>query len=97
MALVELYLGFAVSILFLGFYCVLTKKNVIKSVIGISVMVKGGSLSFLATGGSNTGQVVVVLIVVVDAIIAALLLSLAVNVYRQTGTLDIEALRRLRW
>jgi len=59
-------------------------------------MVKGGSLSFLAAGGS-TAQVAVVLIIVIDAIVAALLLSLAVNVYKQTGTLDIEALRRLRW
>jgi multicomponent Na+:H+ antiporter subunit C len=93
---IYLYLGFAVAILFLGFYCVLTKKNVIKSVIGISIMVKGGSLSFLASGGS-TGQVVVVLVIIIDAIIAALLLSFVVNVYRQTGTLDIEALKRLRW
>jgi len=93
---IEFYLWFAVAILFLGFYCVLTKKNVIKSAIGISVMVKAGSLSFLAAGGS-TAQVAVVLIIVIDAICAALLLSLAVNVYKQTGTLDIEALRRLRW
>jgi len=93
---IESYLSFAVAILFLGIYCILTKKNVIKSAIGISVMVKGGSLSFLAAGGS-TAQVAVVLIIVIDAIVAALLLSLAVNVYKQTGTLDIEALRRLRW
>jgi NADH:ubiquinone oxidoreductase subunit K len=93
---VGFYLGFAVTIIFLGFYCVLTKKNVIKSAIGISIMVKGGSLSFLSAGGS-TAQVAVVLIIVIDAIVAAVLLSLAVNVYRQTGSLDIEALKRLRW
>ena len=93
---VVFYLLFAVIILFLGIYCILTKKNVIKSAIGISVMVKGGSLSFLAAGGS-TAQVAVVLIIIIDAIVAALLLSLAVNVYKQTGTLDVEALKRLRW
>lgn len=93
---IEYYLVFAIAILFLGFYCVLTKKNVIKSIIGISVMIKGGSLSFLAAGGS-TGQVAVVLVIVIDVIIAALLLSLAVNVFKQTGTLDLESLKRLRW
>jgi NADH:ubiquinone oxidoreductase subunit K len=91
---IELYLWVAVATLFLGFYCVLTKRNVIKSAIGISVMVKAGSLTFLTAGGSDA-QVAVVLIIVVDAIVAALLLSLAVNVYKHTGTLDIEALRRL--
>jgi NADH:ubiquinone oxidoreductase subunit K len=88
------YLLFAVMILFLGMYCVITKKSLIKSAIGISIMVKGASLSFLATGGT-TAQVVVVLIIIVDAIVAAILLSLAVNVYRRTGSLDLEALRKL--
>ena len=88
------YLLFAVMILFLGLYCVITKKSLIKSAIGISIMVKGASLSFLATGGT-TAQVVVVLIIIVDAIVAAILLSLAVNVYRRTGSLNIEDLRKL--
>jgi NADH:ubiquinone oxidoreductase subunit K len=91
---VELYLIFAVAILFLGLYCIITKKSIIKSVIGISIMVKGGSLSFLVAGGA-TAQVAVVLIIVIDAIIAAVLLSMAVNVYKHTGSLDFEALKRL--
>ena len=91
---IELYFVFAVAILGLGLYCILTKKNIIKSLIGISVMIKGGSLSFLAAGGA-TAQVAVVIIIIVDAIMAAIFLSLAVNVYKQTGSLDIEALKRL--
>jgi NADH:ubiquinone oxidoreductase subunit K len=91
---VELFFVFAAAILFLGIYCVLTKKSIIKSAIGISIMVKGGSLSFLIAGGS-TAQVAVVLIIIIDAIIAAVLLSMAVNVYRHTGSLDFEALKRL--
>jgi multicomponent Na+:H+ antiporter subunit C len=91
---VELYLAFAVAILFLGIYCIITKKNIIKSVIGISIMVKGGSLSFLVAGGT-TAQVAVVLIIIIDAIVAAVLLSMAVNVYKHTGSLDFDALKRL--
>jgi NADH:ubiquinone oxidoreductase subunit K len=91
---IELYLGFAIAILFLGIYCVMTKKNIIKSAIGISIMVKGGSLSFLVAGGT-TAQVAVVLIIIVDAIVAAVLLSMAVNVFRHTGSLDFDALKRL--
>jgi NADH:ubiquinone oxidoreductase subunit K len=91
---VELYLIFAVIIFFLGLYCIITKKSVIKSAIGISIMVKGAALSFLAAGGS-TAQVAVVIIIVIDAIVAAVLLSIAVNVYKQTGRLDFDALKRL--
>jgi NADH:ubiquinone oxidoreductase subunit K len=91
---IEIYLAFAGAILFLGIYCVLTKKSIIKSAIGISIMIKGGSLSFLAAGGT-TAQVAVVLIIIIDAIIASVLLSMAVNVYKHTGSLDFEALKRL--
>ena len=57
-------------------------------------MVKGGSLSFLIAGGT-TAQVAVVLIIIIDAIVAAVLLSIAVNVYKHTGSLDFETLKRL--
>lgn len=91
---IHTYIWFAMILVFLGLYCVLTKKNIIKSLIGISVMIKGGSLSFLAAGGT-TAQVAVVIIIVIDALVAAVFLSLAVNVYRQTGSLSIEGLKRL--
>jgi len=91
---IEMYLAFAVVFLFLGLYCILTKKSIIKSAIGISIMVKGGSLSFLVAGGA-TAQVSVVLDIVIDAISAAVLLCMAVNVYKHTGRLDFEALKRL--
>lgn len=92
---VEVALGFALALLFLGLYCLATKRNVIKSAIGVSIMVKGAALSFIAAGGPSA-QVAVVLIIVVDAIIAAVMLSIAVNVYRLTGSLSIDSLRRLR-
>lgn len=89
-----LYVVFAIIFVFMGLYCVLTKKNLIKSVIGISIMVKGASLSFLAAQGT-LAQVVVVLIIIIDAIIAAVILSMVVNVYKHTGTLSIESLKKL--
>jgi len=89
------YFALAGVLLALGVYCVVTKRNMVKSVIGFEVMSKGVALSFLATGGTP-GQVIVVIAITIDAIIAALMLSLIVNAYRHSGTLDLGAMRRLR-
>jgi multicomponent Na+:H+ antiporter subunit C len=91
----SLNMGFAIAFLALGMYCVLTKRNVIKTVIGIEIMAKGAALSFLAVGGM-TAQVIVILAISIDAIIAALMLAMIVNAYRHSGTLDLGAFTRLR-
>ncbi len=88
-------MGLAIAFLALGMYCVLTKRNVIKTVIGIEIMAKGAALSFLAVGGM-TAQVIVILAIAIDAIIAALMLAMIVNAYRHSGTLDLGAFTRLR-
>jgi NADH:ubiquinone oxidoreductase subunit K len=91
----SLNMGFAVVFLALGMYCVLTKRNMIKTVIGIEIMAKGAALSFLAVGGM-TAQVIVILAIAIDAIIAALMLAMIVNAYRHSGTLDLGAFTKLR-
>jgi len=88
-------IGFAVVLIALGMYCIITKRNMIKTVIGIEIMAKGVALSFLATGGMPA-QVIVIAAIAVDAIIAALMLSMIVNAYKHSGSLDLDAMRKLR-
>jgi NADH-quinone oxidoreductase subunit K len=91
----SLNMGLAVVLLALGFYCVVTKKNAIKTVIGVEIMAKGAALSFLASGGM-TAQVVVIASIAIDAIIAALMLAMIVRAYRHSGTLDLGTFTKLR-
>ena len=91
----SLNLGLAFVFLILGMYCVLTKRNMIKTVIGIEIMAKGVALSFLASGGM-AAQVAVIAAIAIDAIIAALMLAMIVNAYRHSGTLDLGAFTKLR-
>ena len=91
----SLNLGLAFAFLILGMYCVLTKRNMVKTVIGIEIMAKGVALSFLASGGM-AAQVAVIVAIAIDAIIAALMLAMIVNAYRHSGTLDLGAFTKLR-
>jgi multicomponent Na+:H+ antiporter subunit C len=90
-----LNLAFATIFVVLGLYCIIAKRNMIKTVIGIEIMAKGVAFSFLATGGA-TAQVIVVVAIAVDAIIAALMLSLIVNAHKHSGSLNLNAMRKLQ-
>jgi NADH:ubiquinone oxidoreductase subunit K len=79
---------FILSILMylLGLYCVVSQGNLIKIVIGIEIMGKGVILNFITAGffQSNTGiaQAIVMTAILIDAVIAAVILALVVNVFR---------------
>ena len=86
----------AVALLAIGFLGVLAGRNVLKTLIGIEIMSKAAILTFIATGYA-TAQGIVVLLILIDAIVVAVVMALAVAVYRQYDTLDSNALRRLTW
>lgn len=84
----------------IGLYCLLSKGNMIKMIIGIEIMSKGVMLNFVMSGylQNNTGlaQALVITVIVIDVVIVALALSLIVNAYKHYGTLRINSLTRLR-
>jgi NADH-quinone oxidoreductase subunit K len=82
-------------LLFLGLYCIISKKNMIKMIIGIEIMAKGALLSFIASGGGSI-QSVIIIVIAIDAIIVAVALSIVVNAWRHTRSLDVTKLTKLR-
>ena len=85
----------------LGLYCLFTKQNLIKMVIGVEILAKAALLSFIAAGyyqgDTSTAQALVVTAVLVEVVVTAMMLSLIVNAYRHTGSASVTARRRLRW
>ncbi|HVN65188.1 MAG TPA: NADH-quinone oxidoreductase subunit K [Methanomicrobiales archaeon] len=80
------YFILSLVVFLLGLYCVVSQGNLIKIVIGIEIMGKGVILNFIMAGffQNNTGiaQAVVVTAILIDAVIAAVILALVVNVFR---------------
>jgi NADH:ubiquinone oxidoreductase subunit K len=95
-----LYMAFVAALLFVGVYCLLTMRNVIKLFIGIEVISKAVSLALLATGfvKKNTllAQSLVVTFIVVEVSLVATALAIIINIYRHTKSLDIRKLTKLR-
>jgi multisubunit Na+/H+ antiporter MnhC subunit len=93
-------MAFAAGLLFVGLYCLLTMKNVIKLFIGIEVISKGVSLALLATGfvKKNTllAQSLVITFIVVEVSLVATALAIIINIYKHTKSLDIRKLTKLK-
>lgn len=90
------------AVLFLlGVYGVAMKKNLIKIIIGISLMVQAVVFFFLSLGyaeGSGEGLFQTLgLITMIGGLAAmSLMVVTAVRLYEKYGTLDISRIRRLR-
>ncbi len=95
-----IYLLFATGMFFLGLYCLLTMRNLIKLFIGIEIIGKGVSLILLSTGWARQSiflaQSLVVTYIVIEVSLVATALAVIINLYRVNQSLDIRMLTRLK-
>ena len=96
----SIYLAVAAALVLAGLYCLLTMRNLIKLFIGIEVVSKGVSLALLATGWARqsvlVAQSLVVTFIVVEVSLVATALALIINIYKNTKSLDVRKLARLK-
>ncbi len=83
-----------------GLHGLLVTRNLIKVVVGMQVLVKGAMLALVlagrVAGQVQVGQSMALTVIVADTIVSVVALALAVQVRRQFGTLDLQALSTLR-
>ncbi len=94
-------LAVGVAALFgLGFLGLVGRKSLFKVVLGLEILGKAATLTFVLGGflgdDLSRAQSLVFTIIVIEVIVAALALALMVNVYRTTGTLNVASIRRMQ-
>jgi len=83
----------------LGLAGVLIRRNLIFVLASIEIMLNAAGLAFLVAGsrwGQADGQVMFIIILAVAAAEVAVGLALALRCRRRFGTLDIDAISRLK-
>ena len=93
---------FTFLLISLSIYCITTKKSIIKTVIGIEIFTSSINLNFVIMGARGESvdalaQSFAIISIAIGASVAALALTLIINVYRHYGKVDWDALRRLKW
>jgi len=93
-------LSLAIALFLIGLFCLISRRNVIKQLIGLKIMLQGVTLSLVQAsqviGDPWLGEAMVISSLIVEAVIIAVALALIVNVFRHYPSGDIDRLDRLR-
>jgi len=90
------------AILFIvGIYGVVVKKNLIKIIIGISLMVQSVAVLLLSLGyaegvGEGLFQTIGLITMIGGLGVMSLMIITAIRLYEKYGTFDVSEIRRLR-
>ena len=84
-----------------GLYAVLARRNLIRILIGVELMLNAASLNFLAFNrfvatDPAVGQIIVLFVIGLAAAEVAIALAIIVQVYRQRASIDVDELTELR-
>ena len=99
----ECYIAFAFALYIVGLYCLVTKKNMIRLVLGIEVLINAANLNFIAFSAYREhgfidplAHSIVIISIAIAGCVSAVALALIVYAYKHYGTLDVRKLKRLR-
>ncbi len=84
----------------IGIYCIVTRRNMFRMLMGFTILTKAVTLAFIIGGrlGGNPGlgQSLAITVIVIEAAVTAVGMSMIVNIYRHYGAVDTSQVRRLR-
>ena len=104
----------AALLMAVSIYIIIFKKNLIKLIMGISMLAAGVNLFLVALGYRAGGgapiytgvpketmvmpvpQALTLTSIVINVAVLALILTMAIRIYRHTGSLDSEKSRRMK-
>jgi len=98
------YIACAVALYIIGMYCLASKRNMIKLVMGLEILVNAAHVSFIAFSAYRSvgyidplGHAIVIMSIGFAGCVTALALTIVTYAYKHYKTLDVRKLRRLRW
>ncbi|MCX5678171.1 MAG: NADH-quinone oxidoreductase subunit K [Candidatus Omnitrophica bacterium] len=98
---VFLMFGFFIVLTFVcGLYCILVTRNLIRTIIGLELLIKAVTLLVIVagyiTGRTAVTQAMVITIIVIEVVVAAIASGIALRVFRSNDSLDVRELKRLK-
>lgn len=97
------YTACSIVLFIIGLYCLTTKRNMIRLLIALEIMINAVNLNFIALSSYSVkgyvhplGHVFTILSIGMGGCIIALGLGITLYAYKHYGTLDVRELRRLR-
>lgn len=89
----------AAALLFIGFYCIFARRNMIRLLIGLEIISKGICLLIICgsfPSGILVAQALVITIIIIEVCLMAVGLALVIKAYKQAGSIDIRKFANLK-
>ncbi len=99
----NIFITSTIILFVIGLAALILKRDLVRLLIGVEILFNAANLLFIAFSTQYNGFIdpfphsIVMMALVLDGTVIAVGLVLAINVYRQYKTFDIEKLRRLKW
>jgi NADH-quinone oxidoreductase subunit K len=91
---------FAVVLLFIGFYCILATRNLVRILIGIEVLSKGITLGIVAvgyaTGNIALTQSLAITVIIIEVFVVAVAAGIVISLYRHHDSLNVGNIESLK-
>jgi multisubunit Na+/H+ antiporter MnhC subunit len=89
-----------VLMLIVGFYCVVTTRNLIRTLIGLEILSKSVSL-LIIIAGDRVGQMalaqsLVITFIVIEVVVLAVATAIILSIYRHHRSIDRSVLTHLK-
>lgn len=99
----DYYIVCSVILFLIGLYCLVAKRNMIRLLMALEIMMNGANLNFIALSSYSVegsvhplAHIFTILSIGIGGCIVALGLVITIYAYRHYQTLDVRELRRLR-
>ncbi|MCD6236089.1 MAG: NADH-quinone oxidoreductase subunit K [Thaumarchaeota archaeon] len=99
----SIYLAGAAVLYLTGIYALITKRNLIRLIMGIEMLVNAAHINFIALASywrpgfvDPLATAIVTVSIGVAGCIGAVFLAFAIYAYKHYGTLDVRRMRELR-
>lgn len=97
------FLTCTIALYLVGIYCLTTKRNMIRLVLGIEILINAANLNFIVfstywkPGFTDPfAHSIVIISIALAGCTSAVALLIVIYAYRHYGTLDIQKLKRLK-
>jgi NADH-quinone oxidoreductase subunit K len=86
--------------LLVGFYCVLTTRNLVRALIGIEILTKAVTLLLILcghlAGRIALAQTLAITLIVIEVVVMVVAVGIVLCVFRHNQTIDVATLRDLK-
>ncbi len=97
------YILFTAALYIIGIYCLATKRNMLRLILGIEILINAAHINFIVFAAyampgfiDPLAHSIVTISIGLAGSVSAIALTIAVHAYRHYGTLDVRELKRLK-